>query len=105
MLSQRVRERSREIAIRIALGANLSSVMGWVARSGLRLIALGLVSGAIVARALSSALDGLLFGVAATDGWTTLVVMVTLAGIGALATLIPSWRAARIDPIRILRRG
>jgi ABC-type antimicrobial peptide transport system permease subunit len=105
VLSQRVRERSREIGIRIAVGANRSSVIGWVAGCGLRLVALGLVTGSIVARALGGALDGLLFGVAATDGLTTLVVMGGLAAVGALATLIPSWRATRIDPVQILRRG
>ena len=77
--------------------------MTWVAGSGLRLIALGLASGAIAARALSGALGGLLFGVAATDVLTTLVVAGTLASVGAIAILAPAWRATRIDPIQVLR--
>jgi predicted permease len=105
VLSQRVRERSREIGIRMAMGADAPSVIGWVAGSGLRLIALGLATGAVAARVLSGALDGLLFGVAATDGLTTLVVITALGSVGALATLAPSWRATRIEPVQILRRG
>ena len=103
VLSQRVRERSREIGIRMALGADTPSVITWVAGSGLRLMALGLASGAIAARALSGALGGLLFGVAATDVLTTLVVAGTLASVGAIAILAPAWRATRIDPIQVLR--
>ncbi|HEV3059866.1 MAG TPA: ABC transporter permease, partial [Vicinamibacterales bacterium] len=105
VLSQRVRERSREIGIRMAMGANPSTVIRWVAGSGLRLIALGLLGGTIAARMLSRGLDGLLFGVAVTDGMTTIIVVTTLAGVGAIAALVPSWRAARIDPVRVLRRS
>jgi putative ABC transport system permease protein len=105
VLSQRVRERSREIGIRMAMGANPSTVIRWVAGSGLRLIALGLLGGTIAARVLSRGLDGLLFGVAVTDSLTTIVVITALASIGAIATLVPSWRATRIDPVRVLRRG
>jgi putative ABC transport system permease protein len=105
VLSQRVRERSREIGIRMAMGATAASVIGWVAASELRLIALGLVCGTLAARLLSGALNGLLFGVAPTDGLTTLIVVTALAGIGAIAILAPSWRSTKIDPVRILRRG
>lgn len=105
VLSQRGRERSREIGIRMAMGASTPTLIGWMVGSGLRLIGLGLASGAIAARMLSGALDGLLFGVVSTDSLTTLVVMAGLAGIGAIATLAPSWRATRIDPVQVLRRG
>ena len=49
--------------------------------------------------------EGLLFGVAATDPITAVVVIACLASVGLLATIIPSWRATRIDPVVILRRG
>jgi putative ABC transport system permease protein len=104
VLSQRVRERARDIGIRMAMGASGPSVMGWVAGSGLRLIAVGLAIGAIVARALISALDGLLFGVAPTDGLTTAIAIAVLAAVGTAASLAPAWRATRIDPVQILRR-
>jgi ABC-type antimicrobial peptide transport system permease subunit len=104
VLSQRVRERAREIGIRMAIGANTPRVIGWVARSGLRLMAIGLASGGLAAWALSGLLDGLLFGVRATDLVTAAVVTAALASVGALATLLPSWRATRIDPVQVLRR-
>ena len=105
VLSQRVRERSRDIGIRMAIGANPASVVMWVAFSGLRLIGIGLLSGIILARILSRSLDGLLFGVAANDSLTTFVVITVVAGTGAIAMLVPSWRATRVDPVSVLRRG
>ena len=54
---------------------------------------------------LAGALEGPLFGVAPTDGVTALVVVASLAIVGLVATLIPSWRATRIDPAVVLRRG
>jgi putative ABC transport system permease protein len=105
VLSQRVRERSREIGIRMAVGASAPAMLGWVAASGLRLIAIGLAIGTFAARLLSGGLEGLLFGVAATDGLTTLVATSCLAAVGAIATLAPAWRATRIDPVQVLRRG
>ena len=87
------------------MGASRSSLVGWVAKAGLRLIALGLAAGLLAAWALAGALEGLLFGVEPTDAITALVVVAGLAAVGLLATLIPSWRATRIDPVEILRRG
>ena len=104
VLAHRVRERSREIGIRIALGADTPRVVGWVAGSGLRLVALGLIVGAVAARLLARAFDGLLFDVPVTDGATTIVVMAVVATVGAVASLVPSWRATRIDPVQVLRR-
>jgi putative ABC transport system permease protein len=105
VLSQRVRERSREIGIRIAMGANAANVVSWVAASGLRLIAAGLLIGAVAARALSSALSGIVFGIATSDPLTAAAACVVLATIGMAATLLPSWRAARIDPVEVLKRS
>jgi putative ABC transport system permease protein len=105
VLSQRVRERSREIGIRMAMGASRSSLVGWVAKAGLRLLAFGVVAGLLAAWPLSSALEGLLFGVKPTDAITVLVVVAGLAAVGLLATLSPCWQATRIDPVVILRRG
>ena len=103
VLSQRVRERSREIGIRMALGANTPNVIGWVAGSGLRLMALGLAIGAIAARGVGGALGGLLVGVAATDVVSTLAAAAVLALIGAIAMVGPAWRATRVDPMMALR--
>jgi len=104
VLSQRVRERSREIAVRIALGADTSAVIGWVARSGLRLIAAGVAAGLAIAWVASGALEAMLFGVTPTDPPTVIAVVIGVTVIGLIAILAPSWRATRIDPVEILRR-
>jgi putative ABC transport system permease protein len=105
VLSQRVRERSREIGIRMAMGADSVRVVAWVARAGFRLIALGAVLGLLMARGIGGVLDGLLFGVSKTDGVTAIAAVAVLVFVGLVATLLPSWRATRIDPVTILRRG
>jgi putative ABC transport system permease protein len=105
VLSQRVRERSREIGIRVAMGADRTRVVGWVTGLGLRMILVGLVVGLGVAWALSGTLSGLLFGVTPTDVGTLAAVVGLLVIVGLIASAIPSWRATRIDPAVILRRG
>jgi putative ABC transport system permease protein len=105
VLSQRVRERSREIGIRMALGADRSRLMSWVARAGMRLIGTGIAAGLVVAWLLAGTLQRLLVGVAPTDPLTAAVAAVSLALVGFAASLIPSWRATRIDPVTVLRRG
>ena len=104
VLSQRVRERSREIAVRIALGADTATVVGWVARSGLRLIVAGMTAGLGLAWAASGALEAMLFGVTPTDPLTVIAVLAGVAAIGVIATLAPTWRATRINPVDILRQ-
>ena len=105
VLSQRVRERSKEIGIRMALGADAGSLVRWIAGVGLRMLAIGALAGLLTARALSGALEGLLFGVSPTDALTAAGVVAAITLVGLTATLIPSWRATRIDPVAILRRG
>jgi putative ABC transport system permease protein len=105
VLSQRVRERTREIGIRMAMGASAAGLVGWVARTGARLIGVGLAAGVLAAWLASSALDGLLFGVRPTDALTIAAVVAAVGGVGLVAILVPSWRATRIDPVAVLRRG
>ncbi len=105
VLSQRVRERSREIGIRIAMGADRGRLVTWLAGSGLRLIATGLAIGLGVAWVARKSLDALLFGVTSTDGLTAAVVILVVTLFGIAATVVPSWRVTRIDPVTILRRG
>lgn len=105
VLSQRVRERSREIAIRMALGADGSRLVTWVARTGVRLVSVGIVAGFAIAWMLTGTIDRLLVGVRPTDPLTAFTVATVLIVVGLIATLIPSWRATRIDPVAVLRRG
>ena len=105
VLSQRVRERSREIGIRMALGADRSRLVRWVAATGLRLVVAGVAGGLAIAWTLTGTIDRLLVGVRPTDPLTAFTVATVLIVIGLIATLIPSWRATRIDPVAVLRRG
>jgi predicted permease len=103
-LAQRVRERSREIGIRIALGADGHRVAAWVGTSAARLLATGLGAGLLIAWICSGSIRGVLFGVAPTDPVTAAGVIVLLSAVGVVAALVPAWRATRIDPVTTLRR-
>jgi hypothetical protein len=103
VLSQRVREHAREIGIRMALGASTLSVVGWVGRLGLRLLTIGLGVGLLAAWLLAGSLAGIHVGAVSSDALTLLVVVAAVATVGLVATLVPSCRAARIDPVAVLR--
>ena len=95
--------RTREIGVRIAVGAQRSDVAGLFARESLALVLIGLVIGAPVALICARALRSLLFGVGATDPWTLLLSIAVLALAALLATSIPLWRASRMNPVIALR--
>ena len=105
MLALRVRERLREIAVRLALGARRSTLLGWVAGYGLRLVAGGVLVGLALAALATRVLSGVLFGVSPTDPVTAVAVAVVPLAVGLLASLLPAWRASRVDPVTILRQG
>lgn len=98
-----VAQRTREIAIRIALGARQSAVHALVLRRGLRLVGVGLAIGAIAALALTRLLSTLLFGVRSADPWTYGLVSLLLVLVAVVASAVPAWRAARFDPAIALR--
>jgi putative ABC transport system permease protein len=104
-LAYRVRQRTLEIGVRVALGATRARIVGWVAGQGARLIARGSLVGLAGAALLGRLLGGLLFGVEAADPLTMLGVLVVLAILGLAATCVPAWRAAELDPAALLRRG
>jgi putative ABC transport system permease protein len=104
VLAQGVLRRTREIGLRMALGAGAADVASLFGREGLRLVAWGLGLGLLLALAAAQALRPLLFGVAPHDPATLLAVAALLAAVAALASLLPAWRAARVDPARALRR-
>jgi hypothetical protein len=98
-----VRQRTRELAIRIALGAKPMSVGIGVLRDGLSLVVVGVVAGTIMSVAAGSVLADLVVGVTPRDPATIGTVGVILLVVGALATFVPAYRAASVDPVTGLR--
>ena len=98
-----VSQRTREIGVRMALGAGRGAVYSLVLREAGWLIAAGLLIGLTSAVALARFLDGLLFGVSAWDGLTLSAVSLVLAGAALLAAYVPAHRAAGVNPVDALR--
>jgi putative ABC transport system permease protein len=103
LVSYTVSQRTREIGVRVALGADHRDILRLVLGQGLRLTALGLVVGLPVGLGLSRVMASLLVGVSPTDPLTFTVVPVTLGLVALLATAVPARRAARCDPAVVLR--
>jgi ABC-type antimicrobial peptide transport system permease subunit len=95
--------RTREIGVRLALGASPGSVRRMVLRHGLLVTCIGLALGLAGAVALRRLATPLLYGVAPSDPPTLVAVAALLLAVGALATWLPARRAARLDPVRALR--
>jgi predicted permease len=96
-------QRTREIGVRIALGAQLADVRNLFLRQGLSLTAVGIAIGIVVAALITRVMSSFLFGVGPMDPVTYAVVSAVLASAALLATYLPARRAARIDPIVALR--
>ncbi len=103
VMAYQVAERSREMGLRRALGAQESSVVGLVLRRGLKLAGIGVAVGAVGAVWAGRALESLLFGVSASDPPTLLWVGALLLGTALVACLRPALRAMRADPMAALR--
>jgi ABC-type antimicrobial peptide transport system permease subunit len=97
-----VGERTREFAIRIALGAQRHDVLRFVLRHAVMVAALGIVAGVASSWVLARAMTALLFNVSATDWRTLTVSMLILAAITLLASYVPARRAAAVDPMKLL---
>jgi putative ABC transport system permease protein len=98
-----VSQRTREIGIRVALGAQVRDVLRLVVSQGMRMVLIGMALGFLWAFLLSRALSSLLLGVGATDSLTFVGVAVLLIAVALLACYIPARRAARVDPLVALR--
>ena len=96
-------QRTREIGIRMALGAQRENVSGLFVRHGLVLTGAGVLVGVVAAAALTRLMSALLFGVGAWDPVTYAAVSIVLAAIALLASYVPARRASRLDPIAGLR--
>ncbi len=98
-----VSQRAHEIGVRIALGARSANIMELIVASGLRVVAVGIVIGIVSALLLARAIQSLLYGVGTYDPTVLLTAAALLTVLGALACLIPAWRASRVDPVVTLR--
>jgi putative ABC transport system permease protein len=103
VVSYGVSRRTREIGVRIALGANRPQVLRMVVGSGMESVVVGLLLGTVAALALTRLIGTLLYGVTPSDPLTYGAAALTLAATALLACLMPALRAARIDPAVTLR--
>jgi putative ABC transport system permease protein len=102
-VSYAVSQRTHEFGVRVALGARAADVLRQVLAEGLRTVAIGVVIGILMALAAGKLVESLLYGIAASDPSTIVIVAVVLLVIAALAALMPAWRAAKADPVAALR--
>jgi putative ABC transport system permease protein len=101
--SYSVGQRTREIGIRMALGARASENLRLIIRQGFQQVAAGVMLGLVASMGLMHTLSGMLFGVTPTDPAVYLFVAVALAAIALLACAIPARRATKVDPMVALR--
>jgi putative ABC transport system permease protein len=103
VLSYIVRGRSREIGIRTALGAQRADVLRLVIVEGMSPALVGIAAGTITAIASAKVMEALVFGVSPSDPLTLAAVGATLAFVALMASLVPAYRALRVDPVTALR--
>jgi putative ABC transport system permease protein len=103
VVAQSVTERTHEIGVRMALGAKRRHVLLLVVRQGLTMTLAGIAAGVVCAAALSKTIESLLVGVPPTDPATFAGVVTVLFAVAGVASYVPAWRAARVDPTRALR--
>jgi predicted permease len=104
LMSQAVGQRTRELGVRISLGARPKDVLALVLGDGARLSALGIAVGVVLALGVARTFESFLFGIEKLDPLTLATVVVVAAAAGILATYLPARRASRIDPIRTLKQ-
>jgi predicted permease len=103
VLSFAVSQRTREIGIRMALGARPGQVLRAVLRQGMLLVAIGVALGLLASQLTAGLLTSMLFGVSPRDLGTYVAVVIGVALVGLLANLVPARRAASIEPVNTLR--
>ncbi len=103
VVSYVVSQRTREIGVRMALGAEKSAVQSMVVTQGVKLALMGLAVGLVASLALTRLLGSLLYGTSPTDPVTFATTSLVLLGVGALASYLPARRASTIDPVESLR--
>jgi putative ABC transport system permease protein len=103
VMSYSVAQRTHEIGLRMALGAQTRDVLKMIVGGGLKLVLIGIVLGMIIAFILTRVMSSLLFGVSATDPTTFIIISLVLVGVALLASYIPARRATKVDPMIALR--
>jgi|TARA_B100002003_G_scaffold239220_1_gene258344 putative ABC transport system permease protein len=103
VMAYSVEQRTHEMGIRMALGAEATDVRRLVVRQGMRLALVGMAAGVLASFAATRAIGSLLFGVSATDPMTFALTPLLLACAAFVATYIPARRATRVDPLLALR--
>jgi len=98
-----IAQRTREIGVRMALGARSDDVLAMVLKQGMRLVSVGVVLGLLLAFGAARSLESFLYGVSGTDTVTFAAVPLVLAAVAFVACLVPARRAMKLDPLVALR--
>jgi putative ABC transport system permease protein len=104
VLSYSIAQRTREIGVRVALGATAGNVVGLVVREGMSPVAGGLTIGLVVTSIATRAMSAMLYGVPSWDPKTQVAAVTLLLAVALVACYIPARRASSLDPIAALRR-
>lgn len=103
VVSYAVSKRTRELGIRMALGASAGDVVRMAVGGGMRLVVVGGVVGVVLAAAVTWSISGFLYGIGSADLATFGAIPVILAGVALVAAFIPAQRASTVDPVQALR--